>query len=143
MAVELNGNDAAMREVLETATVIAIVGISNDHYYTSYQVGHYLEEMGYFIYPVNPNIDEVDGHPSYESLDQIPAPIDIVSVFRKSDYLLEVTEQAIAVGAKTVWAQLDVIDDEAVRRALEAGVNVATNLCIRTEHERLKISRRE
>lgn len=144
MAVELNGKDAAIREVLENATVIAIVGISNDHYYTSYQVGHYLREMGYFVYPVNPNIDEVDGHKSYASLADVPAPIDIVNVFRKSDYLLGVTEEAINIGAQTVWAQLDVtdVDGTAITMALNAGLNIATNLCIRTEHERLKIGKK-
>lgn len=139
MAVELNGNDKAIREILENATVIAVVGISNDHYYTSYQVANYLQEQGYLIYPVNPNIDDVDGHRSYPTLSAVPAPIDIVDVFRKSDYLSEVVDEAIAIGAKTVWAQLDVVDDIAVQKALRAGLNIATNLCIRTEHERLKI----
>ena len=144
MAVELNGNDAAIREVLEKAEVIAIVGISNDHYYTSYQVGHYLREMGYFIYPVNPNIDEVDGYKSYASLAEVPARIDIVNIFRKADFLAEITEEAIGIEAKTVWAQLEVIDleGEATKKALAAGLNIATNLCIRTEHERLKIGKK-
>ncbi len=140
MAVELNGNDKAIREILENATVIAVVGISNDHYYTSYQVANYLQEKGYLIYPVNPNIDDVDGHRSYPSLSAVPAPVDIVNVFRKSDYLSEIVDEAIAIGAKTVWAQLDVVDDAAVKKALAAGLNIATNLCIRTEHERLKIA---
>jgi hypothetical protein len=86
---------------------------------------------------VNPFLDEVEGSPVYDTLADVPAPIDIVDVFRKSDYLMDVVDEAIRVGAKTVWAQLDVVDDLAARRALEAGLNFAQNLCIRTEHERL------
>jgi predicted CoA-binding protein len=141
MAVELNEKDEAIRDVLVNASVIAVVGVSKDHYYSSYQVATYLMEMGYLVYPVNPNIDELDGHRSYPTLLDVPAPIDIVDVFRKADYLPEVVDEAIAVGAKTVWGQLDVVDvnNTEIRKALRAGLNIATNLCIRAEHERLKI----
>lgn len=137
MAYDLNENEEARRRVLQEAKVIAIVGQSSDHYYTSYQVREYLIEHGYTIYSVNPFLDELEGAVVYDTLADVPAPIDIVDVFRKSDYLMEVVDEAIAVGAKTVWAQLDVVDDFAAQRALEAGLNFAQNLCIRTEHERL------
>lgn len=137
MGINLNENEQARREILVNSPVIAVVGMSNDHYYTSYDVGTYLNEVGYTVYPVNPTIEEVDGEPSYPSLSDVPEPIDIVDVFRDSRYLSEIVDEAIAVGAKTVWAQLGVHDDEAVRKALAAGLNIATNLCIRTEHERL------
>ena len=137
MGENLNENEQGRSEVLEKARVIAIVGQSSDHYYSSYQVREYLILQGYTVYGVNPFLDEVEGAPVYDTLADVPEPIDIVDVFRKSDYLMEVVDEAIRVGAKTVWAQLDVADDFAARRALEAGLNFAQNICIRTEHERL------
>ena len=137
MAHDLNQNEEARREILINSPVIAIVGRSNDHYYTSYDVGEYLIEQGYTVYNVNPMIDDVDGAPVYDSLKDVPEAIDIVDVFRNSDHLEEVVDEAIAVGAKTVWAQLGVISADARLKALAAGLNYAENLCIRTEHERL------
>ena len=134
---DLNLDENARREVLIHSPAIAIVGRSNDHYYTSYQVGEYFKQHGYTVYNVNPKLDEIDGDPSYASLKDIPGPIDIVDVFRRSEHLPEVVDEAIAVGAKTVWAQLGVEDDESRRKAMSAGLNVAMNLCLRTEHERL------
>ncbi len=134
---DLNRDENARREVLIHSPVIAIVGRSNDHYYTSYQVGEYFKEHGYTVYNVNPNLDEIDGDPSYPSLKDVPGPIDIVDVFRRSEYLPEIVDEAIAVGAQTVWAQLGIEDETSRQKALAAGLNVAMNLCLRTEHERL------
>lgn len=134
---DLNRDENARNEVIIHSPVIAIVGRSNDHYYSSYQVGEYLKEHGYTVYNVNPNLDEIDGEPSYASLKDVPGPIDIVDVFRRSEHLPEIVDEAIAVGAKTVWGQLGVEDDSARAKALAAGLNVAMNLCLRTEHERL------
>jgi predicted CoA-binding protein len=86
---------------------------------------------------VNPNLDDIDGEAVYDSLRDIPEKIDIVDVFRKSDFVPSVVEDAIAFGAKTVWCQLDVVSDEGRERALAAGLNYAENICIRTEHQRL------
>jgi len=137
MGTNLNLDEQARRDVLINSPVIAVVGMSDDHYYTSYDIGEYLKRVGYNVYPVNPSVKDIDGQPTYKSLADVPEPIDIVDVFRKSMYLSEIVDEAIAVGAKTVWAQLDVHDDEAVTKALAAGLNIATNICIRTEHERL------
>jgi uncharacterized protein len=137
MGTDLNQDENARRQVLINSPVIAIVGRSNDHYYNSYQVGEYLIKQGYTVYNVNPRIDSVDGEPVYDSLADIPEPIDIVDVFRKSDALPGVVDEAIAVGAKTVWAQLDVANEDARDKALASGLNYAENICIRTEHERL------
>lgn len=137
MGNDLNADEEARREVLINSPVIAIVGRSNDHYYSSYQVGEYLIEHGFTVYNVNPNVESVDGEPSYDSLSDVPAKIDIVDVFRKSDALPGIVDQAIALGAKTVWAQLGVENEEARRKALQAGLNYVENMCIRTEHERL------
>ncbi|MBI1877730.1 MAG: CoA-binding protein [Chloroflexi bacterium] len=130
-----------MRRILEEAQVIAMVGESNDHYYTSYQVAQYLKEMGYTVYPVNPTIDEVDGDKSYPSLKDIPEPIDVVDIFRSPEFLPEIIGEAIAVKAKTIWTQLGVvgIDDTPEQNARAAGLKVVSNKCIRTEHERLGI----
>ena len=139
--IDFNDSDGELRHILEESRVIAMVGESNDHYYTSYQVAQYLKQMGYTVYPVNPNIEAVDGDKSYPSLAEVPEPIDIVDVFRNPVYLDEVVDEAIAVGAKTLWAQLDVvsIDQRPERKARAAGMRVVSNRCIRTEHERLNI----
>lgn len=134
---DLNADEMARRDVLVNSPVIAIVGRSNDHYYSSYQVGEYLIEQGFTVYNVNPFLDEIEGAEVYDSLRDIPVKVDIVDVFRKSDFMPGVVEDAIAIGAKTVWGQLDVVSDEAREKALAAGLNYADNLCIRTEHERL------
>jgi predicted CoA-binding protein len=140
--LDLSVSDSELRDILEQSQIIAIVGESNDHYYTSYQVAQYLKEMGYTVYPVNPNIDEVDGDKSYPSLQAVPEPIDIVDVFRKPEFLDEIVDAAIAAGAKTLWAQLGVvsIDEQPEQKALQAGLKVVSNLCIRTEHERLGLA---
>ena len=139
--IDFNDSDEELREFLEGSRVIAMVGESNDHYYTSFQVAQYLKEMGYTVYPVNPNISEVEGDRSYPSLAEVPEPIDIVDVFRKPIYLDKIVDEAIAVGAKILWAQLDVVSSsqEPEAKALAAGMKVVSNRCMRTEHERLHI----
>ncbi|MCK6626881.1 MAG: CoA-binding protein [Anaerolineae bacterium] len=138
---EPNDSDAELRQILEEARVIAVVGESNDHYYTSYQVAQYLKQMGYKVYPVNPTIDEVDGDKSYPTLAAVPEPIDIVDVFRNPDFLPEIIAEAIEVKAKTIWTQLGVVglDDTPEQNAQAAGLKVVLDRCIRTEHERLGI----
>jgi len=139
--IYFNDSDEELREILGQSQVIAIVGESNDHYYTSYQVAQYLKKMGYTVYPVNPNIKTVDGDRSYPNMAAIPEPIDIVDVFRNPTHLSTIVEEAIAVGAKVLWAQLDVVSStqEPERKALESGMKVVSNRCIRTEHERLHL----
>lgn len=137
MGKDLNRDEQARRDILRNAKTIAIVGRSDDHYYTSYAVGEYLIEQGFTVYNVNPNIEDVDGEPVYDSLKDVPGPVDIVNVFRKSVFLPGIVDEAIEIGAKTVWAQLDVMDDTARQHALDADLNYADDICIRTEHERL------
>ncbi len=137
MAHDLNKDEHIRRETIIHSPVIAIVGRSDDHYYTSYQVGEYLIKEGFTVYNVNPNLDDIDGEEVYKSLKDIPEKVDIVDVFRRSDALPEVVQEAIDIGAKTVWGQLGVQNDEARLMALGAGLNYAENICLRTEHERL------
>ena len=141
LEIDFSHSDKQMRQILEASRVIAVVGESNDHYYTSYQVAQYLKSMGYTVYPVNPTIAKVDGDKSYPSLAAVPEPIDIVDVFRNGDYLGEVVDDAIKAQAKVVWAQLDVVspDQAPERKAVQAGLKMVSDHCIRTEHERLKI----
>ena len=141
LEIDFSHSDKQMRQILEASRVIAVVGESNDHYYTSYQVAQYLKSMGYTVYPVNPTIAKVDGDKSYPSLAAVPEPIDIVDVFRNGEYLGAVVDDAIKARAKVVWAQLDVVspDQAPEGKAVQAGLKMVSDHCIRTEHERLKI----
>jgi predicted CoA-binding protein len=139
--IDFSHSDKELRQILEGSRVVAIVGESNDHYYTSYQVAQYLKSMGYKVYPVNPTIDEVDGEKAYPSVQAVPEPVDVVDVFRNGEYLGEVVDDAIAAHAKVLWAQLDVVspDQKPELKAVQAGLKVVSDHCMRTEHERLKI----
>jgi uncharacterized protein len=144
--LDLNDNvrDSDLRKMLEQAQVIAVVGASDDHYYTSYDVYQYLKKAGYRVYPVNPTILDIDGDPIYDSLSDVPEPIDIIDVFRAPEHLPSVVQDALAVKAKVLWNQLGVLtpDLAAEQQAVDGGLRVVSNLCIRTEHERLKIPRK-
>ena len=135
--MNLNLNEARIRELLQNARVIAVVGHSDRPHRTSYQIAAYLRQAGYTVYPVNPTVETVDGERSYASLAQVPEAIDIVNVFRRSEYLPDVVEEAIQVGAKAVWAQLGVYDEAARQRAVNAGLDVVMNACIKVERRRL------
>jgi predicted CoA-binding protein len=135
----LQENDAAMREVLTQAKVIAVVGHSDKRDRTSYQIAQFLRQVGYTVYPVNPTIQEIDGQPCYAFLQAVPEPIDIVNVFRRSEHLPAIVEDAIATQAKTVWTQLGVTDNTAAQSALNAGLNLVMNACIKIEYLRLGI----
>ena len=141
LEIDFDHSDEKLRDILEKSRVIAMVGESNDHYYSSYQVAQYLKQMGYTVYPVNPNIKSVEGDRSYASLSEVPEPIDIVDVFRDPMHLDGIVDEAIAVGAMTLWAQLGVVtsNQEPEAKAKNAGLKVVSNRCMRTEHERLKI----
>lgn len=139
MAVFLNNDDNTMHKVLSEAKTIAVVGHSDNPARTSYQIAQYLRDAGYTVYPVNPTVQTIDGETSYASLADVPEPIDIVNVFRRSAYLAGVVEDAIAIQPKAIWAQLGVEDEEARQAALDAGIHIATNRCIKVEHRRLGI----
>ncbi|GAA6618384.1 CoA-binding protein [Scytonema sp. NUACC26] len=130
-------NDNAIRDVLTSAKVIAVVGHSDKPNRTSYQIAQFLRKVGYIVYPVNPQVQEIDGQPSYPSLKEVPSHIDIVNVFRRSEYLSEIVTEAIAINANTIWAQLGISDEAAVQKALDAGMNVVMDACILIEYLRL------
>jgi len=139
----LNHNREKMQRVLSTAQTIAVVGHSDKPSRTSYQIADYLRAQGYKVIPVNPTIDEVNGDKSYASLQDVPDHIDIVNVFRRSEHVAGVVEDAIAVGADAIWTQLGVIDTAARDKALSKGLAVAMNLCIKVEHARLGIQQKQ
>jgi len=130
-------NDEAMRALLAKARVIAVVGYSDKPHRTSYQIAQFLKRAGYRVYAVNPTVETIDGERSYPTLADVPEPIDIVDVFRRSEYLPGVVEDAIAAGAKAVWAQLGVYDADAGRKAEDAGLDVVMDACIKVEYNRL------
>lgn len=125
-------------EVLKSSRVIAVVGISENPERPSYRVASYLKENGYKIIPVNPNIGEVLGEASYPNLSSIPEPVDVVDIFRRPEEVLAIVEEAIEIGAKVVWMQEGVINEEAAARAREAGLLVVMDRCMRKEHLKLK-----
>jgi predicted CoA-binding protein len=124
-------------EILHSARTIAVIGLSGKRYRPSYGVAEYLKRAGYRIIPVNPEETEVLGEKSYPDLDSIPEPVDVVDIFRRSEFVPEIVEAAIRKGAKVVWMQEGVIHEEAARRAEEAGLAVVMDRCILKDHRRL------
>lgn len=129
--------DAQIKQILAEAKVIAVVGHSDNPGRTSYQIAQFLRHAGYTIYPVNPTVETIDGEKCYASLADVPEPIDIVDVFRRSEYLEGVVEEAITANAKMVWAQLGVSDENAQKKAEEANIDIVMDRCIKVEYIRL------
>jgi predicted CoA-binding protein len=124
-------------EILSTSKTIAVVGLSNRRMRPSYGVSEYMQQQGYRIIPVNPNVAEVLGEKCYERLEDIPEKVDIVDIFRRSEFVPELVESAIRIGAGCVWMQEDVIHEAAAARAREAGLFVVMDKCILKEHRTL------
>lgn len=127
----------SISEILHSARTIAVVGLSNKRFRPSYGVSEYLKRVGYRIIPVNPLEDEVLGEKSYPDLDSVPVPVDVVDIFRRSEFVPEIVEAAIRNGAKAIWMQEGVIHEQAARRAEAAGLAVVMDHCILKEHRRL------
>jgi predicted CoA-binding protein len=132
-------SDSYIRGVLRDYKVFAMVGASPNQVRPSYFAMKYLMAKGYRVIPVNPNHagKEILGQTVYASLRDIPEPVDVVDIFRNSEAALEITKDAIAIGAKAVWMQLGVRNDEAARLAEEAGLKVVMNRCPKIEYGRL------
>lgn len=129
---ETNGDE--IRQLLETSQTIAVVGLSSNRMRPSYGVAAYLQRAGYKIIPVNPNEKQVLGEPAVARLEDIHEKVDIVDVFRRPEFVPEVVESAIAIGAKALWLQEGVIHEEAAKRARDAGLFVVMDHCIFKEH---------
>jgi predicted CoA-binding protein len=113
---------------------IAVVGLSSDPSRPSHDVARYLQRKGYEIIPVNPTEGEILGEHAYANLSDIPEPPEVVDVFRRSEFVGTVVDEAIEVGAKAIWLQLGVIDEIAARKAREAGLLVVMDRCLKVEH---------
>jgi predicted CoA-binding protein len=119
-----------IKEILETYRTIAVVGLSSRPYRASHGVSRYMQQQGYRIIPVNPRETEVLGEKAYPSLDDVPEPLEIVDIFRRSEYVPDIVEAAIRRHAKVIWMQQGVIHEGAAERARAAGLEVVMDLCI-------------
>jgi predicted CoA-binding protein len=126
------------RRLLESITDVAIVGVSDDSRRPSHEVAEYaISSTGWRVWLVNPNHNEVLDRRVYPSLSALPVVPDLVDVFRRVEHLAEVTDEAIAVGAKALWFQLGLVDHASARRAAEAGLDVVQDRCLMVDHIRL------
>lgn len=136
MLVENPTNDQ-IKHVLQESKTIAVVGLSDNPARTSYQISKIMQEEGYRIIPVNPMIDEVLGEKSYPSLKDITEPIDIINVFRRSEYLPAIAKEAVETKAKVFWAQLGIANEEAFAHLTKQGFTVIMDTCIKVSHSML------
>lgn len=128
---------AQLRHILKEGHTIAVVGLSADWFRPSYFAAKYMQEHGYRIIPVNPKYTEILGERCYPDLQSIPEKVDIVDVFRKSADCAPIAKQAVAIGAKTLWLQIGVINEEARQIAEDAGLSVVIDRCVKIEYARL------
>ena len=128
---------AELRRILKTNHTIAVVGLSADWYRPSYFAAKYMQEHGFRIIPVNPKYAEILGEKCYPNLKAIPEPVDIVDVFRKPDDCVPIAQDAVAIGAKVLWLQLGVVNEEAARVAESGGLEVVMDRCVKIEYARL------
>lgn len=132
-----NPTDNRLKELLEHAKTIAVVGLSANEERPSYKVAKYLQEKGYRVIPVNPSLKEVLGEKSYSTLVEIPEKVDIVDVFRKTEDVPPIAESAIKIGSKVLWQQEGVTSAEAANIAAQAGLEVVMDCCIKIVHQKL------
>ena len=131
-----------VQRILKQTKTIAVVGLSDKPDRDSYQIASYLQQHGYRIIPVNPRVNEVLGEKAYPSLRDVPDPVDVVDIFRRSEDVPPIVEDAIAIGAKVVWMQAGIVNEEAAARAEAAGLGVIMDACMRSAHRTLRASGR-
>ena len=129
--------DAEIKQLIEETKRIAIVGLSNKPERDSYKVAEYLQKIGKEIIPVNPVINEVLGVKAVASLKEIEGTVDMVDVFRSPDQVMPIAEEAVEIGAKSLWLQLSVVNEEAAKFASGKGLKVVMDHCIKIDHKRL------
>jgi uncharacterized protein len=127
----------SITELLKTSHTIAVVGLSHKRFRPSNGVADYMQRNGYRIVPVNPFESAVLGETSYASLEAIPEHVDIVNIFRRSEFVPEIVEAAIRIGARAIWMQEGVVHEEAADLARSAGLTVVMDRCILKEHRRI------
>ncbi len=128
-------------QILQNYRVVAIVGISSNPERPSYQVAHYLQSHGYRIIPVNPGCTEILGEKCYPSLKDIPFPVEVVDIFRKIEAIPPIVDDALAVGAKAVWMQLELKEPKSADKAQKAGLQVVQDRCMKIEHAALQTAK--
>jgi uncharacterized protein len=133
-----NPDAGEIKRILEESRNVAVVGLSDSPYRTSHAIANAIQRAGYKIFPVNPNLTgPVLGEEPYATVEEIPEPIDIVDVFRRSEKVAPVAEDAVAAGAKVLWMQSGVINAEAAKYAEEHDLTVVMDRCIKVDHARL------
>ena len=126
-----------IRRILENTKIIAVVGLSSDNSRAGYYVPAYLQAHGYRVLPVNPFLDKALGEKAYPDLKSVPEPVDLVLIFRRSEAVLPFVQDAIDIGAKAVWMQLGIVNEEAAALARTAGLDVVMDACMMVEHRLL------
>ena len=130
-----NPEPEEIRRLLSEARTVAVVGLSDRPYRTSHAIARALQGFGYRIFPVNPNLERpVLGEEPYSRVPEIPEGVDIVDVFRKSETVFPVAEDAVAAGAKVLWMQSGVVNEEAAAHAREHGLTVVMDRCIKMDY---------
>src|SRR5512139_627141 len=130
-------SDNVMKEILRSAKTIAVVGLSSNETKESYRIASYLQDQGYRIIPVNPTASEILDEKSYPDLQSVPEKIDVVQVFRKPEDVPPVVDDAIKAGAKVIWMQEGIVNEQAAQKAREAGLQVVMDACMRSAHRKL------
>lgn len=138
MSAYVNPDASAIRSLLEGARRIAVVGLSPKPHRDSNRIGRYLLERGYDVIPVYPREETILGRRVYRRVQEVPGVIDIVDVFRRSEELAGVTDDALAARALALWFQLDCVDEASAARATQAGLTVVMDRCIMVDHARLR-----
>ena len=128
---------AGLRRILLQSRVLAVVGLSDSWYRPSFFAAKYMQDHRYRIVPVNPGYPEVLGERCYPTLREVPGSIDIVDCFRKPAEIVPIARDAVAIGAKVLWMQLGIRNDEAAKIALDAGLDVVMDRCVKIEHARI------
>ena len=131
-------SDEELRSILGSAHTIAVVGLSSKPWRPSYEVARYLQRKGYRIVPVNPKETEVLGERAFPTLLDVDVPVDAVDVFRRAEFTPEVARQAVQIGAKVLWLQEGILNEEAFRIGTEAGLDVVMGACMMRERTRLE-----
>jgi predicted CoA-binding protein len=129
-----DADEKAITNILKDCRTIAVVGLSSNPARPSFRVASYMQAQGYGVLPVNPNETTVLGEPSFPSLAAVPGAIDLVNIFRKSEEVLPIVDEAIARGAKAIWMQEGVVNEAAAQRAEQAGLLVVMDRCWLKEH---------
>jgi predicted CoA-binding protein len=132
-----NTDIQTLRRLLKTHHTIAMVGLSANWYRPSYFAAKYLQEYGYRVIPVTPAYEEILGETCYPTLTDIPEPVEVVDCFRRSEEIPALAEQAIQIGAKVLWMQLGIVNEDAAQMARNAGLEVVMDRCMKIEHGRL------